>query len=72
MRARQEKSRIDLSKLQEISKMRNEWIVQELIRVKGLKDDDFMKTALEYLGRKEIYYLIKKAVKNKSLALEVA
>jgi len=71
MRARQEKSRIDLSKLQQTSKMRNEWIVQELIRVKGLKDDEFMKTALEYLGRKEILHSVKKEIKNKALTLEV-
>jgi len=51
--------------------MRNEWIVQELIRVKGLKDDEFMKTALEYLGRKEILHSVKKEIKNKALTLEV-
>jgi len=51
--------------------MRNEWVVQELARVKGLNDDDFMKTVMDYLGRKEIYHSIKKAVKKKALDLEV-
>lgn len=71
MRARQEMSRIDLPKLQRISKMRNEWTMQELGKVKGLNNDEFMKTAMEYLGRKEIYSLIKKAVKAKALTMEV-
>jgi len=60
-----------LIEMQRVSKARAEWVFNELKRVRGLNDPDFLREALAYLGRKEIFYSIKKAVREKSNTLEV-
>jgi len=71
MRTRDDAPSEKLKEMQRVSKARSEWLFNELKRVRGLNDPDFLREALDYLGRKEIFYSIKKAVKEKSNKLEV-
>jgi hypothetical protein len=71
MRTRNDNQSEKLIEMQRVSKARAEWLMAELKRVRGLNDSDFLREALDYLRRKDIFHSIKKAVKEKSNTLEV-